>query len=550
MKRGQISIRLFGGFSISDSRGSDLTPRSIKTQALVALIATSRENRRSRAWLQDRLWSDRDPKQASGSLRTALHDLKSALGPYVEILQTSRTTIALDSEKVVVPDAGEAPATEIEFLAGMDVKDTEFNDWLREMRSYYENRAPKPAQGEQAAAIPPVIAVPKQAGPFNVSVIAAGTGDPDLVFMETILIEAVQRSLREVLDVNFSFHLPGEGGTGADGDTGIVFRIHGLKTLSGEKFMRASLESLTGLRSYWSETVPIADNEVAGPENFGCQALAHRATAAFADILLGNDSLSNSMAVSKADLRAASALRKMFTMRAEEVSEAESLLEDALGEANRGLYHAWLAQVYSIQHVEQQVPASEALREKADAHVRYALELEPMNSNVLAAAANARLIFDNDTMQSGVLARQAVMTNRGNPLCWFAWANANLYAGSTEVAYAAAVTAQALGARSSIEFWTAFQRSLSAAVTGRLHEAMSFAAVSNALAPNFRPPLRYLAGIASQLGRMPDASRALARLGALEADFSVERMVSDPTYPVSMMRRAKLIQPEALSDLY
>ena len=189
------------------------------------------------------------------------------------------------------------------------------------------------------------------------------------------------------------------------------------------------------------------------------------------------------------------------------------------------------------------------LREKTDAHVRYALELEPMNSNVLAATANARLIFDNDTIQSGALARQSVTLNRSNPLCWFAWANANLYGGSLETAYAAAVTAQALGARSSIEFWTAFQQALSAAVTGRLDEAMSYASVSNALAPNFRPPLRSLAGIASQLGRMPDASRALTRLSSLEQEFSVERMVNDPSYPVSMMRRAKLLQADKLTDL-
>ncbi len=239
----------------------------------------------------------------------------------------------------------------------------------------------------------------------------------------------------------------------------------------------------------------------------------------------------------------------MFTMKAEEVDLAEHLLKDALRRHPRGLYHAWLAQVLSIRHVERQIKDVAGLRDEVDAHVRYAIENEPLNSNVLSSTANARLIFSDDVLQAGTLARQSVASNRDNPLAWFAWANANLYGGNLDVAYAASVTAQTLGESTTVEFWTSFQRALTAAVSGKLQEALSYTSVSHALAPNFRPPLRYLAGIASRFGRMPDAARAVDRLRELENDFSVDRMINDPDYPTSMMRRAGLINPSKLADL-
>lgn len=543
LDRQVISIGLFGHFRIAAPDGSDLTPRAVKTQALVALLATGRGFKRSRAWLQDHLWSDRAPKQAAGSLRQALHDLKRGLGAHSEAVIATRGFVALDPASVRLVERGDAPASEMEFLMGMDVRDEEFNDWLREMRAHFdkETRAFDPATRGTSSRPP--------AGRLRIALVSAGTSDPDLIFLEGIVLEGIQRTLGEAFDVDFSLGLPSDTGATSAEPAHFVIRVQGIRALSGQKYLRASLESAASLRSYWSQTQPVAETDMEGGENLAGQSLAHQCVSAFAGLLVDRQVLVAERSATEADILAATALRRMFTMRAEDVAEAGRMLDEAIALRPRGLYHAWQAQVLSIQHVEQQVRDIAGLREKADGHVRYALEREPLNSNVLSAAANARLIFENDLLQSSTLARQSVALNRSNPLSWFAWANANLYGGAPDIAYAAAVTAQALGARSSIEFWTAFQRSLSAAVTGRLNEALSYASVSHALAPSFRPPLRYLAGIASKLGRMPDAARALDRLSELEAEFSVERMVNDPAYPVSMMRRAQLILPEQFSEL-
>ncbi|MCY4334962.1 MAG: hypothetical protein OXC60_09855 [Litoreibacter sp.] len=439
MAKVKLSINLFGGFSITDEDGADLTPRATKTQALVALLATSKHYRRSRAWLQDHLWSDREAEQASGSLRQTLHDLRKTLGDAASAVDASRTIIALTPDLIEVLPMGAGPSAEAEFLAGIDFRDPEFNDWLREMRAHYEAQAVQPVitgDGKPQLWTPAVTL--EKPNPIKVRIIAEGQGDPDTVILETVLIEAIQRSLSEAFEVQFSYDLPSSVLQNAASDSLLVLRVQGMRNQKGERYVRASMETLAGLGSLWGETVRVPDNEVSGPENFTCQSLAHRATVAFAELLMENQPLAKSLAASSSDMMAASALRKMFTMRPDEVAEAGALLEAAIAQQNRGLYHAWLAQVHCIQHVEQQSLDSEALREKTDAHVRYALELEPMNSNVLAATANARLIFDNDTIQSGALARQSVTLNRSNPLCWFAWANANLYGGSLETAYAAA----------------------------------------------------------------------------------------------------------------
>lgn len=541
MDKAVVTIRLFGNISVAAPDGSDITPRPMKAQALIALLATGRDQRRSRAWLQDRLWSDRSPKQASGSLRQALHDLRKALGEHAHILRTSRSAVELDRTATQLIDHDSAPASETEFLAGIDVRDPEFNNWLRDMRAHYEAQVDLPT---------PHLKPGPRSSKLMLSLVSVGSDDNDLNLLEAILLENIQRSLREFFDVEFMLGLPSLVQESAPPATNFVVRVQGMKTLQGLSWMRASLESAGSLHCHWTQTVPIADNEHATSDNLSCESLTHRLVAAFAELLLDDRVISDARTSTEADILAASALRRMFTMRDDEVGAAQHLLRQAMSLRSRGLYHAWQAQALSIRHVEQQVHDVASLREEADAHIRYALESEPMNSNVLAAAANTRLIFDNNVLLSSALARQAVALNRSNPLSWFAWANANLYGGHPERAYAAAVTAQALGANSSLEFWTSFQRALSAAVTGKLHEALSYAAVSNALAPSFRPPLRYLAGIATSLGRVPDAVTALHRLSEIEADFSVDRMVNDPAYPVSMMRRANLLKPEELSSLF
>ncbi len=79
------------------------------------------------------LWSDREPQQASGSLRQALSNVRKALGPQADRLGADRTTLWLHPEVTLDTTAAG------EFLADLDIRDPGFSDWLRDQRGRHDD---------------------------------------------------------------------------------------------------------------------------------------------------------------------------------------------------------------------------------------------------------------------------------------------------------------------------------------------------------------------------------------------------------------------------
>lgn len=143
MARPTIEIRVAGPIRVLRSDGTDLTPAAAKVRGLLLLLAMAPGLRRSRAWLQDRLWSDRAPEQASSSMRQALTELRSALADDRDCLLTGNGWVGFDRDRVVVQDrprsvgiSGDMP----ELAEGLEVPDPEFEDWIRDQRLAFEDR--------------------------------------------------------------------------------------------------------------------------------------------------------------------------------------------------------------------------------------------------------------------------------------------------------------------------------------------------------------------------------------------------------------------------
>ena len=138
-KRGDpMFIRLVGLFQVLDASGQDHTPRGAKARALLAMLCRTQGHCRPRRWLEGRLWSDRGPDQASGSLRQALSELRKALGPLALHLQSDRDRVGLmrfGTDLDRDPGASRlALAGGREFLEGIDIPDPAFGRWLTEER--------------------------------------------------------------------------------------------------------------------------------------------------------------------------------------------------------------------------------------------------------------------------------------------------------------------------------------------------------------------------------------------------------------------------------
>ena len=120
-----LRVFLTGTFRIETSDGQDLTPKGMKECGLVALVVCAASGKRTRAWLQGKLWSDREREQASASLRQALRQIRKRLGPYGDCFTADRTSVQCDLDRIeCVEDSAS------EFLEGLDLRDAEFEQWL------------------------------------------------------------------------------------------------------------------------------------------------------------------------------------------------------------------------------------------------------------------------------------------------------------------------------------------------------------------------------------------------------------------------------------
>lgn len=508
----KVEICLHGRFQVRAPGGKVLTPRGSKSQGLLALLAAAEDHERTRRWLQDKLWSERSPGQASSSLRQALFAVRQALGPHADLLVATRQSLRLDPALVSIdvrpaPDAG--------FLEGINIKDPAFESWLAEWRG----SAPAAPLGRVTATI---------AGSFQIRCLGEA-GAPGRA-LESVLAEMADRTLAEFFGleaVSDDAH--------ASPDTLLI----SIQTFSSpdSNGIRALVERPGSPRALWSDTL-YGDFD---PSDRAIAAFAHRLTDQVVDLAIRSGGDPGAPAVSSLT---GLAFRKMFSMRYEEIREAEVLLDLAATDHDRGVLHAWRAQLAAIKFVERQEDDVDALWELAEESCARSMELDPLNSYALSAVANTRLILGHEIAASLELARLGVLRNPGNAYAWWVWSNAKLYSGDTQSAYSAAIAAQRIGDNSRLKFWCDFQRSLTAAMIGKTDEAIRFGEASAALAPNFRPPLRYLAALYANNGQIEDVERNFRKLRRVEPDFTVERYLEDPNYPISMIRRAGLLAPE------
>lgn len=534
----RVTIHVHGVFRVCAGGAGDRTPSSVKARALLALLALSPEHRRSRLWLQSKLWSDSPPAKAAASLRQCLVEVRHALKDHASVVTASRTAVELDAAAIHLPWPRPGDAAWPALLEGLDPKDKAFDLWLRKLRA-------RKSGGVTSGSAP----IGRQRTPGRRLSVAIELMTQASGLQETagaLIHDLVARSLMETLDIE----VVRSAAMGSPAPRAALYvHLQTFDTLDGLIGLRVRIEETATLRCLWAASARLDLKRCLSsddPEHLG---IVHGVVQAVADAVsrrqigqvLGEDY--------DAAVMVAMAVRKMFSMQYRELHSARQLLDQAIAINPRGLYHAWRAQLATIRLIERDNTDIATLRDETDADIARALEAEPMNSNVLACVSNARLAFDEDHDSSLVLSRQSTVANPSNPLGWWALASATLYAGEPAEAYAAAVTAQRLANESALKAWADFQRSLTAAVTRRFDEARTFGTSSHALAPHFRPPLRYLIALHARAGNVEAGVRAARKLRSLEQDFTVERLCTDPTYPVSMMRRSNLVELRNLEPI-
>jgi len=530
---GKYSARIFltGTFRVELKSGKDVTPNSSKAQALLALLATSPNGSRSRGWLQARLWSDRAPEQASGSLRQCLVQIRQSFSELPALLQTSRKNIVLNLSLLELISNDED-----EYLEGIYVRDNGFEEWLRVSRSQRNRLLPATACNEAPTCAPKSIA-------RTVAIMHKVSGDSgfdQLEWLSSLMIDNVARHLREAFSVEV---------------------ITGKEPVIHENLWQVDIEtchfssSTTGVRMalsrpargrhIWADSTTIEMRGAPPAEHPDIALLSNRLVEAIGDELL----LWEDPETDCPDAICRRAIRSMFEIRADAVKSADEMFERAFQLKGRGLYLAWRAQAKTIMKIERHGFDEKELLEEAKALCAKALEIEPNNSMVLATVANTYCLTLRSYERSMFLAKRSTQLNPQNPMAWFALSSANMHAGNSKESLQFTLKANQLASTSPHRFWWDSQVFAAALTAGKFSEAMYFAESCRVQNPDFRPPLRYLIALHSQAGREEDAIRMVEHLKAIEPGFSIERLIKDREYPAALLHQNNLFDLNKIGTL-
>jgi tetratricopeptide (TPR) repeat protein len=527
-----LVLDLHGPLRLSAAGGADLTPRARKAQGMLALLGTAPGLKRSRTWIQDKLWSDRGPEQGAASLRQCLTEIRARLGPHADCLRTEAGWIALDPACVTVR-TGPAPGTrgsDVEFLEGLDIRDPEFENWLRDQRLARADAIADEALAERAPL------APEQAVPDRpLLVVAPGNAARDDLrifadmMAENIGLQVAQAGNARMVD-EFSPHLhPLSYGVRvavriAEIGAALYLQIR-LSDFSSGTILWIGLKELdTRALHLWDDgPLPILGSQAV--------AVAVDELGRLADGARDQDRLA---------LLGYQASRNTLLLDIAEQEAADRLLKQAFDLHPLGIFLARRALLRGNQIYERVPVPFEATRDEAIDLAHRALALDPTNATVVATAAKTALNLERRTQVGVQLARRAVELGATNPLAWESLALAQAHTAHREESYAAALRARHFVTDLPQTFYWDMVCCLTAAVAGRYEEAIRFGERARDLAPTFKPPLRYLAALYHHAGAVEAAAAQVRALKALEPGFSLEQFENED-YPVAALRRTPLI---------
>lgn len=407
----KLTLSLSGRFCVTCPIGTNLTPKPVKEQGILALLVTSKSYERGRGWLQDKLWSTRAPAQAGSSLRQALSGLRRQLGPWKHVLETDNQTIRLNENLIEVLDA---PA-DGEFLEGLDVRDPEFEEWLAVERS----------RRQQSLVMPMVSA--RLAERRSLLLQANEAGSETLTSIENYFVDCVAHTMRESFNIDIYTSHPKTPVPGL-----MVAKVQALQSGAEKIALRVRAENSETSRILWSGHQILASDSAFPYDDINMLTLGNQLVNALADHMLVKSS--SDQVYNDATVLGLAGLKCLFAMTEDQVSRADQHFRDAYELDPRGIFLAWRAQLRGIQFVERHAGDIGEIVETGIHFAERAIRDDPLNSMVLATVSNARLILARDVVGAGMLSQQSIEANPSNPLAWWARSAAILYAGKHDEA--------------------------------------------------------------------------------------------------------------------
>lgn len=511
-KAGEFNLSLFGPFQITDRHGECLALRSKRGKILIAALATGTGYCRTRDWLQALLWHGREKAQAANSLRQELKIIRKAFG-IADIILSEQGSLQLNVDRFnafLTPPEG---AWYDSFLDGMTLPG-EFEQWREATRALL-SKGPSIPAAEKSRELA-----------LELELESDTLADPSLSLASEAFISLIEKSMADLVpQIVARSHVQ---------DNTTVLRTQ-LAAQDTEALLRVSLESAQTAQTWAANWRGLRSQLFDGRDN-GLLQLANRAQEAAIETLLTS---SDARQQTTSSFLTLSSVRRMFSIDAQELRDADEGFKAAHEISASPVILGFRAFVHANLLVEATDMDPIILREKAAAFAFEALHNDPENAAMKAAVAHVFLLTGQNRELAAEIARDATELNPSNPLAWSTLANAALSLGHLDEAFRLSRHALSIGRMNRNRHWWEMTTATCAARIGDFETAKAHCRVAHALAPKFRPPLRYLVALERRSGAWDAMERAITKLGVLENGFDISYL-ADPAYPTQNLRLSGL----------
>jgi tetratricopeptide (TPR) repeat protein len=547
-----LTLVIVGPIQLIDRDGCERTPKGRKARGILALLAVAPGNCRSRAWIQDKLWSDRGSEQGAGSLRQTLTELRRSLGPFKTCLLIDRTMVTLDPRRVAIVLQESATAGRRHFsfddpvlFEGLDVPDREFEDWLRDQRQIFDlNREPSSDPRSVACDMP-------QAG---------GAEQPRASAMSTRRVLVLQpKELKSTP----------QGSIGADRLTDIIAKtisefstidVLDFRDLKANSPLKTLSEDSLSLRTDVAEDTAGATWRVVLSTAIGRKLVASVSVRQCGDCAAADDpgtlreanyvieaALDSFLSAPYADDQQRMAtilchqgIKLLFQLGRENLQLADDLFQRAFELEQRGVYLGWRAYLRTFLLAERLAHDRVVVAEEALDLNRRALELEPYNSYVASFSAQVHTIVRRSYVAAYEYAQRSIQLNRANPLGWACLGIAECHLGKALIGFEHALVAREIARATPIRFQIDGLACIAGSMAGDVGKSIWLGEASHAFAPTFKPPLRYLSALYLLSDKQEESFATVQKLKILEPEFSYD-LLRDKAYPTIGLQRSKLL---------
>ncbi len=516
------------GAGVISVHGQVVDMRNKKARAILSMLALSHSNRLTRSQLKDRLWSDRSEGQAAASLRQALSALRKVLADVPDVLITTQEHVVLDIDKteVLLPGPNET------LLAGLDINDEEFEDWLRGERAAREAAQAAPAE-ELVEVSLPRLGERSVIGIGVLSSLSEGESKRDNIVGDMVT-DLVARELRnfgiaETYDYRHRILTGDNGDSYAAGGVDFFLQVS-VQCVEDLFFIGFRFFDSLDNRQLWIGFCRVrADAGYLESDEF--RVFVNEIVDAALFIFSSPGFVTHSEQRECAKL-ALAAINETLKGRHGDLQQADIFLDRAYTTNPRSVYLGWKTHIVAYLLGERIVENPEEVRRQLAETVAVAEEQGRFNPVTLALIAHAHSFIFHDYGKALQIFDRMFQLNPIQAICFDLAAVTNVYVNNKELAYEQSQLALKLGRFSPYRYCIYTTCAMAAAINERYREAANYGELATQEKPTFTAALRYLTAAQSLAGDAEAARLSFEKLVEIEPDFNVG-LLHDENYPVA-----------------